>query len=387
MLSLALWIWLILLSYAIYPLLLKWLARGKRHLPYQEYSKQDDLPELSIFIPMHNEASVIEAKLLSILSSAYPAEKIKIYCGLDACTDETQAIVHRFQEQYPDQVEWISSLRIGKPAMLNLLHKHFGHTGELLILTDANVMFQRDTLFELARYFKDPEIGLTDAAFVLDGNQVSHQQEGDYLGMEQGLKFREGMVWGTMQGPFGGCYAIRSENFSPIPENFLVDDFFMAMQIMTCGYKAIVNPKAKVTEEVHTNWKDEFNRKKRISAGNFQNLVYFKKVFSKPITPLAFSFFHHKVLRWLLPVFTPLFFAAAIVETLCFQQSPLPLLVTLTLTIVPLPLHYFLQKLNLQIRTIDRLSYFVYINLALYVGFIHYIKGIESNVWKPTKRA
>jgi cellulose synthase/poly-beta-1,6-N-acetylglucosamine synthase-like glycosyltransferase len=386
MITLLLLISMAFASYLGYPILMQFLARGKKWLPYLQYDRSEALPEVSIFIPLHNEANVISEKLLSVLQNDYPKDKVKIYCGLDDCTDKCESIIRKLQLTYPDQIFFLATKRIGKPNMLNLLFEHFQPAEGILILTDANVIFRKDTIFELVKYFKDREIGLTDAGFILGKEQVSNLMEGEYLGLEQGLKFNEGLVWGTSQGPFGGCYAMRSSLFVPVEPNFLVDDFFMAMQVMIRGYKAIMNPDAKVLEEVHTNREEEFRRKKRISTGNFQNLSFFRKVLTKPLTPLAFCFFHHKVIRWILPVAAIPVLLLSLLEIIILKQSPVLWLITLTLILTPIPLHYFLQKLNLQSRTIGRLSYFMYINFALLQGFITFIKGVENNVWKPTKR-
>jgi len=386
MITLLIWLSMALATYLGYPILMQLLARGKKRLPYLQYDRNEALPAVSVFIPLHNEANVIEEKLISVLQNDYPSEKLKIYCGLDACSDDSEAIIRSLRLTYPDQIYILTTDRIGKPNMLNLLFEHFHPAEGILILTDANVIFQEDTIFELVKYFKDREIGLTDAGFILGKEQVSNLMEGEYLGLEQGLKFNEGLVWGMSQGPFGGCYAIRTNLFVPIQPNFLVDDFYMAMQVMTRGYKAIMNPAAKVLEEVHTNRAEEFRRKKRISTGNFQNLSFFRRVLTKPLTPLAFCFFHHKVIRWILPVAALPVLLLSLLEIIIFKQSPVLWIITLTLILTPIPLHYFSQKLNLQSRTIGRLSYFMYINFALLKGFITFIKGVEHNVWKPTKR-
>lgn len=386
MIILLLWISMALASYLAYPLLMQVLARGRKRLPYLQYDRNEDLPMVSILIPMHNEANIIREKLISVLQNDYPAEKVRIYCGLDDCNDDSESIIQSLQRAYPGRIDFLTTNRLGKPNMLNLLVKHFQPSEGILIMTDANVMFQRDTIFELIRFFKDREIGLTDAGFILGKEQVSNLMEGEYLGLEQNLKFNEGLVWGTSQGPFGGCYAMRSSLFVPVEPNFLVDDFYMAMQVMIRGYKAIMNPDAKVLEEVHTNRQEEFRRKKRISTGNFQNLSFFRRVLTKPLTPLAFCFFHHKVIRWVLPVAALPVLLLSLSEIIILKQSPVLWLITLTLILTPIPLHYFLQKLNLQFRTIGRLSYFMYINFALLQGFITFIKGVEHNVWKPTKR-
>jgi hypothetical protein len=139
-------------------------------------------------------------------------------------------------------------------------------------------------------------------------------------------------------------------------------------------------------EEVHTNWKQEFKRKMRISSGNYQNLDFFAKVLFKPFTGLSITWFFHKVLRWLLPVaFVPIL-VIDLIAFLFWGYSLIPSLITLILILGVVSLHYILQRLNLHSRTIERLSYFIYINLALVQGFIFFIKGIQTNVWKPTQR-
>ncbi|CAG0880285.1 unnamed protein product [Darwinula stevensoni] len=65
------------------------------------------------------------------------------------------------------------------------------------------------------------------------------KSEDTYIGREVMLKHYESRAWGTMIGPFGGCYAIRANLFEPIPPNFLVDDFLITFRALEQGYAAI----------------------------------------------------------------------------------------------------------------------------------------------------
>lgn len=382
------WIWwlLLIVSYVVYPLIMKVLSRNQLLTKYSFFERNEELPSINIVMSIHNEEKVLFQKLDSIFKSKYPLDKFHLILGLDNCTDKSLEIVQAYHQKFPQNIHYRSSERLGKPEMLNLLMRENTRAAEVSIFTDANVMFTSNTLYELAKYFKDTQIGLVDSKFVLSSQIISHEEEKDYLNFEQQLKYYEGLVWGTMQGPFGACYAIRSKLFQPIPHKFLVDDFFIGMNVMIQGYDAILNPQALVMEEVHTNWKDEFKRKKRISAGNYQNLNFFARILYKPFTGLSISWFFHKVLRWLLPVALVPVLALNLLAYIFFGQSILPSMITLTLSLGVVSLHYILQRLNLHSRTIERLSYFIYINLALVQGFIFYLKGIQTNVWKPTQR-
>lgn len=381
-----LWWGLMIATYLVYPLVIRMLAKNKNLSQFQSFDQSEDLPTVGILIAAHNEEEVLEQKLDSILSSQYDLTKVHIYLGLDDCSDRSLEIVESFKFKYPDSISFIESKRVGKPQMLNLLMESFQPQTDLCVFTDANVFFKSETLYELLKYFKTAEIGLVDSKYSLAEELISQQHENTYLSYEQKLKYEEGLAWGTMQGPFGGCFAIRTKLFQTIPENYLVDDFFIGMTVMKSGFLSILNPKALVIEEVHTTWEEEFSRKKRIATGNFQNLKHFSSIFKKPFTSLSVSWFFHKVLRWVLPL---LFIGAVMlsfVEIFYLDGCFLPLLITLSLLIAVVTTYYILQRLNLRLRTIERLSYFIYINLALVQGFLLYQKGVKSNVWKPTQR-
>ncbi|MCO5232959.1 MAG: glycosyltransferase [Chitinophagales bacterium] len=381
-----LWWILLVLSYLVYPLMMKKIGKRHRISKYSYYELFDDLPMVQIVMSVHNEEKILQAKLNSILSGNYPERNLTIVIGLDNCSDNSLQIVQEFEKQYPSRIYYFESDRVGKPNMLNILMEKRFVDAQITIFTDANVIFTPSTIYELVKYFKTLYIGLVDSKFVLSSDNISNENENLYLNYEQQLKFNEGIVWGTMQGPFGGCFAIRTKLFSPIPKNFLVDDFFIGMDVMRNGYASIMNPLATVIEEVHTDLQEEIRRKQRIAAGNFQNLKYFSPIFKKPFTALSVSWLLHKVLRWILPLLLIPFIGIDLILNIVWGYPFFLSLVTLIL-IIGLPLtQYVLQRLNLQNRTVERLNYFIFINFALCKGFYIYLKGIKSNVWKPTQR-
>jgi len=46
----------------------------------------------------------------------------------------------------------------------------------------------------------------------------------------------------------------------------------------------------------------------------------------------------------------------------------------------------FLKSGEIHIRLLRFITHFYSMNLALFLGFFKYLKGINSNVWQPTKR-
>ena len=217
----------------------------------------------------------------------------------------------------------------------------------------------------------------------LDHSGISFQ-ETTYVQQESRIKKMEGMLWGTMMGPAGGFYAIRQSLFHPVPENFLVDDFFINMKVLECGSWSICESLSIVTEDVSNSRMEEFRRKMRISAGNFQNLTMFAHLLLKVFRPTGFCFLSHKVLRWFGPFFLFLAFLASAIN---YEETFFMTLfyVQLILLIIPI-FDHILRKIKIHIVILRFVSHFYNTNLAILLGFLWFLKGIKTNVWQPTRR-
>jgi len=361
-------------AYILYPTRLKKQASGKT-LQFAAYSVQDNLPAVNIVIPVCNEEKVIEAKLTSILHSDYPNDKIQIFLGLDNCTDSTKSIIEsKFSAVNIKIIEFTE--RQGKPNVLNqIIEKQILNNDSILILTDANVIFTKTTIFELVKYFKDEQIGLVDST--IKAQVSTNKNEMDYWDYETDIKQHESLLYGIIPGPSGGCYAVRRNLFTTIPANFLVDDFYIGFNIIIQNYKAILNTNAVCYEDVVTNWKQEFFRKIRIATGNFQNLWRFKRYALNPFSKIGFIFISHKVIRWKTPFLLLMIYYILLLEFTLFI-----LIVTLFLPIIDVLLFTF----GVEFKPLRRFHYFIVMNIAVFIGFIKFCKGVKTNVWQPTTR-
>lgn len=372
-------------SYVLYPVILQLIVFVKGRKAYKIYEKNEQLPSISILIAAFNEELIIEQKIRSIFKTTYPKDKIEVWIGSDNSTDSTNAILEKLSNEF-SSLHFINFLnRQGKISIINQLSDKAN--GSILIITDANVIFEENTLFELIRFFADEQIGLVDThmknyGFKKDGISI---QEKTYISYEVKIKNLESSSFGTMIGPFGGCYAVRKELFPKVPLTFLVDDFFVCMKVLTSGKDAINNINAVVYEDVSNNLAVEFRRKIRIAAGNFQNLRYFKHLILPIYKGLSYCFVSHKVLRWLGPFFLIGAFISNLILALNAEFYLILYLLQLMVSILPL-VDFLLKKINLHIVILRFATHFYTMNLSLLLGFIKSIKGIKSNVWKPTQR-
>lgn len=384
-LQLIFWICLFLVfhSYFLFPLVLKLLA-GNKTIKALSFSLEE-LPMVSVLIAAHNEEKMIGEKISSVLRGDYPSDKLEVLVGSDASTDQTNAILQQIKELNPSLHIFLYEERKGKPGIINQLIKKA--KGEILVISDANVMLEPNTLIELIRYFKEDRIGLVDSRLISTGIKSGgiSRQEKFYTGREVSIKHHESVLWESMMGPFGGCYAIRKSLYRPVPNHFLVDDFFINMSVLEQGASCISNILATVSEDVSNSPREEFRRKKRISAGNYQNLFRFRSMLFKGSLGVGFCFFSHKVLRWIIPFLVIITLSLSTVLGVNSNFYLLLALLQVLVLFIPV-ITYILGKIGIQSIPLRFISHFVLMNMALLAGFFKFSGGIRNNVWQPTSR-
>lgn len=369
-------------SYILYPLLLKVLSSS---LPDEKMEEPGSWPVVSVLLAVYNEEKVIRAKLESIFSSDYQADKLELVVGSDGSTDRTNEIIEEFISKGHRIIFRNFGGRTGKSGIINQISPLAN--GSIFIPTDANIFFEPGMIRKLVTALQHADTGLVSANIVNTGMQkdgISHQEEA-YIRRENLIKYREGRLWGTMMGAFGACYAIRKELFDPIPANFLMEDFYITLRVIEAGYAAKCDLQAIAYEDVSNSWREEFKRKIRISAGNYQNLGVFNKMLWPFWKPAGFSFLSHKVLRWFGPfwLLITLLTSAFLLHTNLFWCLVFWLQVAGWFT--PL-LDALLSRWKLHTFVLRLLSYFFLMNLALLAGLWKYMKGIRTSAWNPTAR-
>lgn len=343
---------------------------------------------------LYNEEKVIQEKLDCLLALDYPKERLKFYIGSDCSMDATNEIVAVYAKKHANIHFFPFANRRGKPGVINdlaqIAKKEANPSQEhVFIITDANVMLEVQTLKKLIRHFANPKIVVVDAHMVNKGMQQEgiSKSENQYISSEVQLKHDEGLLWGKMIGPFGGCYAIRANWYSPVPEHFLVDDFYITMRVLEREGLTINDLEAICFEGIPHRISDEYRRKVRISAGNYQNLKTFAHLWIPRFRAVNFAFFSHKVLRWWGPFFILISTVGSAI--LAYHGNLLSLGLfffwMFFLVIIPASDAIF-KKLNIHILLLRNVTYFVSMNIALAHGFFRYLNGIKVGTWEPTVR-
>jgi cellulose synthase/poly-beta-1,6-N-acetylglucosamine synthase-like glycosyltransferase len=385
MLFLVFWllIFLVFHSYVIYPLLLRKLTRRKQLPPL---SSPTTYPKVYVVLSVYNGARVLLRNLQSISASDYPKDKLFAFIGSDASEDQTPEILRQFASGHSWMNPFLFTQRRGKIKVINELLVHVPPDA-VVIMADVSAAFAPHTISCLVkRLLNNADTGLVGANIVKGEHRsdgISYQEKA-YYARELEMKYSEGVLWGAAMGAFGACYAIRKKDIKPVPDNFLVDDFFMTMQVLQQGKKALYDMDALVYMDLPNTSGVEFQRKVRISAGNFQNLKLFWPMLFQ-WNGRAFAFWSHKVLRWMGPFIIP---ALLVVTAEIRHMHPVyqwAWYLQWAMLLTPI-VNYFAEKLQIHLKLLKFAAHFYLMNLGVLVGFIRFCKGIKNNVWQPTQR-
>lgn len=283
-------------TYLGYPILLWVLGiyfnRKVRKGPFE--------PTVSIIISAFNEEKRIRQKIENLLSLDYPSEKMEILVGSDGACDQTDEIVSLFDSGRVRFLRFRTNR--GKPQVLNALVREA--RGEVLVFNDVRQNLAADAVKELVRNFHDPEVGCVSGE--LHFSEVPGAAIGRgmsrYWDYEKFIRKCESRI-GSMIGATGAIYAIRRFLFTEFPSDILVDDMYLPLTIVQRGFRTVFDPAARAFDSASTRGVQEFRRKVRTLAGNYQIFYYLPGLFHPFQSSVAWQIFSHKFLRLMVPFF------------------------------------------------------------------------------------
>ncbi len=287
---------LIIYVYVGYPVIL-WLLAA--HVGEGARPSDAHRPTVSLLIAAYNEEKVLAEKLENSLLLEYPREKLEILVASDGSSDGTNEIARRYAGRGVVLHEIVP--RGGKARALNLALPHT--TGEIIVFSDANAMYQPDAVRKLIGHFVAPEVGAVSGDVRLVNAADSHAaSEGLYYRYERWLQSLESSI-GRLIGADGAMYAVRRRFLVPASNGTILDDFVISMNVAREGGRVLYDPEAVAFEEGTRTSREEFRRKARIVAGGVQALRRGEGLPRRDQPLLVFCYVSHKALRWLLGIF------------------------------------------------------------------------------------
>ncbi|MCI6080362.1 MAG: glycosyltransferase family 2 protein [Prevotella sp.] len=333
----------------------------------------DCLPEVTLMVCAYNEEDIISEKMSNTHSLDYPADRLHLVWVTDGSTDNTNSIL----STYPDVKIVFSPERRGKSAALK--HGIKEVSTEIVMMTDANTMLNPEAVREIVRLMQDPKVGCVSGekkVMAKSDSDEAAQGEGLYWKYESALKRLDSELYSAM-GAAGELCVIRRQLMTDIPDDTLLDDFVISMEIVRMGYKIAYTSKAFAMEYGSADLHEESKRKRRIAAGGLQSSWRLRSLMNPLRHPVvAFQFVSHRVLRW------------TITPVCLFALIPLNTILVLSGEGIIYTIIWILQILFYASALAGmRISkYFVFMNLNVFRGMA-YLLNNTSGTWEKAKRA
>ncbi|PID59929.1 MAG: glycosyl transferase [Gammaproteobacteria bacterium] len=287
-------------TYAGFPLWLHWRASKRPPLPAAvPPAKGNDWPSVSVIIAAHNEARHLPAKIRSLDALDYPADRLEVVFVSDGSSDATNRLLG---DAVAERAGWRlieQAPAAGKPSALN--RGVAAAAGEVLLMMDARQPISTNAAKALVARLLTPGVGAVSGELVLAtdaGGEAGNV--GLYWRYERWIRANESRLFSTT-GATGALYAIRHEDFQPLPPDTLLDDFDIPVRLLRQGRRTLFEPEAKVFDQAEASAAGEFRRKVRTLAGNYQSFRRHPWLFNPATNPVWWQFLSHKVFRLLVP--------------------------------------------------------------------------------------
>ena len=255
-------------------------------------------PTVDVILIVRNVEDIIRKKIENLLALNYSSNKLNIIIVSDQSTDNTCNLIRSIESERITLIE--NNTKSSKSACLNQSIK--SSKAEILFLTDARQEIEKDCIKYLVQHFSNNEIGAVSGELVFidpETNDVSKSMDA-YWKYEKFIRSNESKI-ASVPGVTGAVYALRRQYFKPIPNETLLDDVLIPMNLVLEGKKVLFDSRAIAYDIPSDDLEREKIRKIRTLAGNWQ-LLEFKPSLLLPIkNPIWLQFISHKILRLLSP--------------------------------------------------------------------------------------
>jgi biofilm PGA synthesis N-glycosyltransferase PgaC len=261
--------------------------------------REDDCPRVSILVPAYREREALRQKLLALSELDYPADRLELIVTVD----EDAELARIAREARPEATVLFSPERAGKAAALS--RGLAAASGEIVLMTDANNLLERDSVRAAVRHFADPQIAAVAGRRGERGSAYDR-----YEHVIRALESRSGSV-AAMSGEF---MAVRRELVPEFPDGVVNDDFWLLCHLVREGGRVVYDPRASSREEA-VPVAGEIARRTRMTAGRVMSLSELRSL------PLGFAWraLSHKYGRLALPF---LLLAVLVSSLSLFRRRP-----------------------------------------------------------------
>jgi cellulose synthase/poly-beta-1,6-N-acetylglucosamine synthase-like glycosyltransferase len=362
---------------------------------YKDYTFQ---PYVSILVPTYNEKNVIRNRIENLISMNYPGDKYEIIVVDSGSGDGTAEIVDSFMKEYHDTDPALRLIREerrkGKASAINTGKNH--SKGDIVLVTDANCIFDKNVLREMMPHFKDPSVGAVGGRYIVaNPENALTSSESYYWDLEYLMRCGESSLDSACL--FHGEINAWRRDLVEADTSIISEDLDICMQIRRKKYKIVYEPDAKVYEPSATNVKDQIIRKKKVVIGTIKCMFKHMPYLLSPDRDLynTLIFPSHKILA----IFSP--FILLIIPVLYIIAFDLGYIIHLILTLSIFSVLYatltYVKSKKIKNENVKKFfSPYTLLNIVYYVllneylillGWKDFFLGKYSVLWEKAESA
>ncbi len=368
---------LLFLIYGGYVLVLRFILMlvrpEKDHGPDNKSSFLDDeWPPVCVYLSARNEASIIEQRLSNIIDTSYPLNKLEIIVVSDNSTDNTSALARSFSSAHPNvDITVIDDLPgSGQSFAQNKVAEI--SSADILVSTDADTKFMRNTLCELVSPLLSENIAVAGGVIKFSSENITPISSSylRYRMMEREVRCLETRL-GVLSKVDGACLAYKKCIWEPIQPYEDVDQVIVLFARKN-GYLSVQANHAECVDFPNANSKQEIKararmtRKSLLSTFNRWKLIH---VFRYPMFSVALT--THKLLRYISPLLC-LAFAAAF--TILFWSWWILVLVLVSAAAIT-----FVAAIRGKVKA------FICAQIGFALGVFGWLSGDKNGIYLPMK--
>ena len=370
---------LVVWTYAGYPVGVYLLQRRfGRDVERADPADDADLPGLTVVIAAFNEERRIGARVADVLAQDYPHERLRVVVVSDGSRDGTARAAAASGDARVRVIELAANA--GKAVALDAALATIDDG--IVVFADARQRYAPGTLRRLVVPFRDASVGGVsgELAFVeTDGADAPAASLGLYWRMETALRRHEARL-GTLHGVSGAIHALRRSRWVAPPPGTILDDVWIPMQVVLRGERVWLERDAVAWDIASATGAEEFRRKLRTLAGNWQLVARLPAVALPWRNPAFFAWFSHKFLRLLVPwALLAMLLSSACIDTPFWRM----LFVLQLAAYVAAALALLAPKAAARVPLLPTLATFVSLNVAALLSLPACLALDPRGLWKP----
>lgn len=243
--------------------------------------KKESFPNVSIIIPLYNEANVLTRRIENLEALRYPKDKLEIVFVDGGSNDGSPALINELAKKSKLSIKLISQ---GSRKGFNsaVIEGFVETTGDIICITGAETEYDPNALDAMVQHFADPRIGAVTGKQMIKNwdDGFSPKLEVAYRGLYDLVREAESHIDSPFDIKGEICAARRSVVKNLVEKGELSNkgciDACFSFQARKDGYKTVYEPNAVYFELSPRSIRDSFKQRIRRATTLIQNMMAFK---------------------------------------------------------------------------------------------------------------